>query len=216
MAGKKGSLSKVFYYFLYLLLIWTGYRYFFKLPSPVEEFLIKPVVWLLPILLFLIKDKKKKAESLGITSKNLFSGIYLVLALGAVFAIEAIFINLIKYDGFKFSSDIKGVAFFASFFVSLATAFTEEISFRGFVFTRVWDGLKNEWSANLITSLFWVLVHAPVLIFTAGINPGQILLNLVLTTIYSIGAGFIFARTKNVFSPVLLHVLWSWPILLFG
>lgn len=214
MPRNKKGLTKVFVYAFYLLFVWTLYRGTLQLPDYLEEFFVKPAIWLVP-LVYILKDKKKKLESLGITGKNLFPGIYLAIALGAVFAIEAILINFAKYDGFEFAANIGGQTIFVTLIISFATALTEEISFRGYLFNRFWEGFGNEWIANLITTLFWVGLHTPILVFAFGFELNQILVNLFLTTIYSIGAGFIFARTKNVFSPVVLHVLWSWPIILF-
>ena len=33
----------------YLLVVWGFYRFLFKMPEEVEELLIKPIIWLLPV-----------------------------------------------------------------------------------------------------------------------------------------------------------------------
>ena len=104
MASKKVK-SYTFYYLFYLLVIWTIYRFFFGFSDVVEELLIKPAIWLLPIF-FILKKEGKGLSSIGITNKNLFKGIYFALGLGAVFAIEALLANFAKYNGFNFSAKL--------------------------------------------------------------------------------------------------------------
>jgi len=50
---------------------------------------------------------------------------------------------------------------------------------------------------------------------TALKNATALAAYFLLTTLFGIGSAFVFARTRNVFSSILLHVLWEWPIILF-
>lgn len=198
----------------YLLIVWGFYRMLFKLPEEVEELIIKPVIWLLPVF-YLMRKERVGISSLGITSKNLFSSIYLALALGILFAIEGIIVNFIKYQGVEFSANIGSTSLWVGLGLSLATAVSEEVTFRGYIFNRVWYALGNEWKANFAVSFVWALVHIPIAIFWWELSlPGTVGL-LLLTTIFGIGSSYVFARTRNVLSSVLLHVLWEWPIILF-
>lgn len=214
MAKKKTKTDHTFYYIFYLLFIWTVYRYFVEIPDFAEELIVKPVIWLVPIL-FILKKQKRKLKSLGITKKNLFKGLYFALALGAVFAIEAIFANFAKYGSFQFNADIGNSEIFVPLLLSFVTAFSEEVTFRGYVFNRMWEKVESEWVANFIATLFWTAIHVPIVIFVWGLNFQASLTYLLLITIFGIGSSFVFARTRNVFSSVFLHVLWEWPIILF-
>lgn len=198
----------------YLLIIWGFYRFLFKLPEEIEELIVKPVVWLLPVFWY-TKKENLGLTSLGITLKNLFPAIYFALGLGAIFVIEAVIINFIKYGGLDFGANIGDKAIIASLGLSFATAFSEEISFRGYLFNRFWIGLGSEWKANFITSAFWTLIHVPIAVFLWKLTFSSTIIYLFLTTLFGIGSAFIFARTKNVFSSIFLHVLWEWPIILF-
>jgi len=151
-------------YSVYILIVWGFYRVLFKLPDNIEELILKPIIWLTP-LFFLLKKEKLGINSLGITLKNLFPAIYLSLGLGSIFAIEAIFLNFLKYKTFNFGANIGGGGLMLSLLVSFATAFSEEVSFRGYIFNRLWGVLNNEWLANIITSVVWALVHVPVTVF---------------------------------------------------
>jgi membrane protease YdiL (CAAX protease family) len=198
----------------YLLIVWGFYRLLFKLPEEIEELIIKPVIWLVPVFYF-VRKEKLSLSSLGITSKNLFPAIYFALGLGVIFAIEGIVINFVKYEGFDFGANIGEKALLASLGLSFATAISEEISFRGYLFNRVWKALENEWLANIITSFVWALIHVPIAFFVWKLDLVSALTYLFLTTLFGMGSAFVFARTKNVFSSIFLHVLWEWPIILF-
>lgn len=200
---------------VYLLIVWGFYRFLFELPEPVEELFIKPVVWLAPVI-YLLRKEKESIASLGLTLKNLFPSVYYALGLGAFFVIEALVINFIKYGGkFNLNANIGDLPFLTALGLSFATAFSEELTFRGYIFTRVWKFLKNELTANLLTSIFWALIHVPITIFVWKLDLSASILYLLLTTLFGVGSSFVFARTKNILSPILLHVLWQWPIILF-
>lgn len=199
---------------VYLLIIWGFYRFLFKLPEEVEELFIKPIIWLLPII-FLLRKERLGAQSIGITSKNLFSSVYLALALGIIFAIEGLIINFIKYGGIEFSANLGSLAFGSALGLSIATAISEEITFRGYLFNRVWYLVGNVWKANLLISFIWALIHIPVAVFWWKLNLAGTLGILLLITTFGIGSSFVFAKTKNISASILLHILWEWPIILF-
>jgi membrane protease YdiL (CAAX protease family) len=198
----------------YLLVVWGFYRFLFKLPEEIEELVVKPILWLVPIF-YLIRREKAKLESVGITFKNLLPSIYLSFGLGIIFTLEALLINFVKYKGFSFSTLFSTDALFISLGLSFATAISEEIAFRGFLFTRFKAGIGKEWTANLISSLIWALINVPITIFVWKLGFSSALVYLVLTFFFGIGSAFVFARTKNILSSILLHVFWAWPIILF-
>jgi membrane protease YdiL (CAAX protease family) len=214
MPKKKVVIKHATILIVYLLVVWGFYRFFIKLPEEVEELIIKPIVWLLPII-YLVNKEGGNLASVGITTKKLFPAIYFTLALGAVFAVEAIIIHFVKYDGFEFAANIGEKVLLISLGISFVTAFSEEVFFRGYLFNRIWSALRNEWVANIITSIMWALIHVPIAIFAWKLSLTSAAIYLFLTALFGVGSAFVFARTRNVFSSILLHILWQWPIILF-
>ena len=214
MTAKTAIIKNVTVYSVYLILIWAFYRFLFQLPDQVEELVVKPVLWLIP-LFWLLKKEGLGISSLGLTFKNLFPAIYLSIGLGAIFVGEGLLTNFLKYGGFHFGANLGSLPFMASLGLSFATAFSEETAFRGYIFSRLLSTLKNELSANIIQSLLWTAIHIPVAFFVWGYSLPQGIIYLVITAIFGIGSAFIFGRTKNIFGSILLHVLWEWPIILF-
>jgi membrane protease YdiL (CAAX protease family) len=115
----------------------------------------------------------------------------------------------------NFAANIGSAPFITSLGLSFATAFSEETAFRGYVFTRIWAATKNEWVANLVTSGLWTAVHVPIAFFVWQLSLSAGLTYLALTAVFGVGSAFVYARTRNIVSPILLHVLWEWPIILF-
>jgi membrane protease YdiL (CAAX protease family) len=207
-------LKNVTIYAAYLLVFWAFYRFLFKLPEDVEELIVKPVTWLLPLLIIL-KKEGKGLGSIGITLKNLFPSIYLSIGLGALFVAEALLTNYLKYGGFNFAANIGTLPLLPSLGLSFATAFSEETAFRGYIFGRLAAVMKNEMVANLIQTALWTAIHVPIAFLVLKMNLVSGLAYLFITAIFGLGSAFIFGRTKNVFGSVFLHVLWEWPIILF-
>ena len=99
--------------------------------------------------------------------------------------------------------------------LSFITALSEETAFRGYIFSRLLISLKSELIANIIQTLLWTAIHVPIAFFVWGYTLPQGIVYLFLTAIFGMGSAFIFGRTKNIAGPILLHVLWEWPIILF-
>lgn len=217
MKSKILQLKHAISLYAFLLIVWGFYRILFKIDDNIEELFVKPVIWLLP-LAYIIKKEGLGLSSLGWTTKNLFKSLYIGIGLGVLFAAVGFLANATKYGG-NTSFSTFGIASTSSFLfallVSLATATSEETVFRGFIFTRVWKAVENEFAANLITTIGWIIIHLPVLIMVYELGPTDLSVRLVLTGIFGFGSAYVFARTGNIASSVLLHVLWSWPIILF-
>jgi len=214
LPSKVSLVKNVTIYATYLIIIWAFYRFLFKLPDDIEELVVKPIVWIVPIIM-LIRKEGLGFGSLGFTFKNLFPSIYLSLGLGAVFVIEGIITNFMKYGSFHFGANIGNMPLMATLGLSFATAFSEETAFRGYIFNRLLYVSKSELIANLIATALWTGIHVPIAFFIWDLNLGAGIVYLFLTAIFGFGSSFIFARTKNVWGSIFLHVLWEWPIILF-
>ena len=214
MTAKTTIIKNVTVYSVYLVLIWAFYRFLFQLPDNVEELVVKPIIWLIPVFWFTNKEGFK-LSSLGFTFKNLFSSLYLSIGLGTIFLAEGLLANFLKYEHFNFGANIGSTSLMASLGLSFATAISEETAFRGYIFGRLLTTLKSETVANTIQTLLWTAIHIPIAFFVWGYTLPQGIIYLAVTALFGFGSAFIFARTKNIGGSILLHVLWEWPIILF-
>lgn len=211
---KTSIVKNVTIYVAYLVIVWAFYRFLFKFPDDVEEFIIKPIVWLVPLIYF-VRKEKEVITSLGITLKKLFPSIYLSLGLGSIFVIEGLLSNYLKYGHLNFAANIGSLPLMASLGLSFATAFSEETAFRGYIYSRLTMVFRGELIANLIQTLVWTIIHIPIAFFIWEYTIPQAAVYLAITAIFGLGSAFVFSRTKNIFGSILLHVLWEWPIILF-
>ena len=135
--------KRVFWLFLLVFLVWSFYRAVFFFPEWFEELILKPIIFLGPVF-FLLKKEKKDFTSIGLSTKNLFTNIRFGLGLGAVFALVGVLTNYWKYSGLYFISfGLTGTSLLRLMLIFLVTAFSEELLFRGYIFTRLLQVWKN-------------------------------------------------------------------------
>ncbi len=211
------SLKHVFALFSFIFVVWSFYRYLPEiLPLWAEELILKPLFWLVPTFWLVKRVERQSFSSLGFTKKKLFPSIYWGVGLGLVFALEGLLTNIVKYKGLNLISlGYSSTAFLGLFLLSLVTAFTEETVFRGYLFHRLWQIWQKEWLANIVSSFLFVIIHLPIGVFVLGYTPLVMFAYLFFVFIFAFGSAFVFGRTKNLLASILLHVFWSWPIVLF-
>jgi membrane protease YdiL (CAAX protease family) len=212
---KKTNLRQMLTLFSLIFIFWSFYRYFPEfLPVWFEELILKPAFWLLPTFWLVLNLEKQSLFSLGFTSKNLTRAFYWGLGLGVIFFIEGFLINILKYRGLQINfPSLENLL--SVLLLSLVTAFTEETLYRGYFFTRFFRLWRHELWANLASSFLFALIHLPMGVFILSYAPSMLLIYFFLIFIFGAGSAFIFARTQNLLSSILLHLFWSWPIVLF-
>ena len=213
---EKLSSKHVFALFSFIFIFWAFYRYLPEPPVWVSELILKPLVWLLPTYWLVRKIEKQPLNSIGITKKNLLPAFYWGIGLGLVFILEGLLTNILAFRGIQLkAAEFNLLNFLVAMVLSLATAVSEEIVFRGYIFNRFRQIWQKEWGANFLTSLLFVLIYLPVGIFVLGYTPWLMLVYLIFVFIFSLASGFVFGRTDNVLASILLHLFWSWPAILF-
>ncbi len=216
--GVAKELELIFGYWAFLFVLWGLYRFLFRLPEELEEGILKPLIWL-GSLFWLVgaKEGRPVFSSLGFSRKNILSSSLWGIGLGIILAFEGLLVNYLKYGSFSFISTPyeSTEAFFIAFGLSFVTAACEEIAFRGFMLNRLAETLKEEKISNLLTSFCFTLIHFPAAFFVYHYPFPEIVFYFLLIFLASLVAGFSFLRNKNVLAPILVHLFWWWPIILF-
>lgn len=200
----------------WIVLFWALYRYFFHLPEWADEFIFKPLVFVVPILWYVMKIEKRPLSSIGLTGKNFFNSIYVGLGFGFVFAIEGIAANALKYG----KLEISPIAAFQQYgmgllVLSAATAFSEEVLSRGFVFTRLFEGKKNLWYAALMSTLMFVFLHIPILAFSLKLHGMGLVLFFITDFILGFANSLLLYNTNSLIAPILVHIFWNMTVALY-
>ncbi len=211
------SAKHVFALFSFIFVVWAFYRFFPEiLPAWVDELILKPLFWVLPTFWLVRRVEKEKLSSLGFTMKNFWPSLYWGIGLGVVLALEGLLTNIFKYRGLNLVNlNYSAWDFLGVVVLSFVTAFSEETVFRGYIFSRLSRLWKSEWLASVVSAFLFALIYLPVAIFVLSYRPAVMLVYLFFVFVYGFASTFVFARTGNIISSILLHVFWSWPIILF-
>lgn len=213
----KNPTEWVYQFWAWQVLIWSLYRYFFSFSEPVDEFLFKPLVFVLPVLWYIRKKERKHIESIGITTKNFWFSLVLGCGFGLLFAGEAFVANILKYGHMHFRSAgvVATYGIPMLFLLSLATSFSEELLSRGFLFTRLLEGSKRLWYAACMSSFLFVAFHIPILTTTLRYTGTTLILFFLTNIVLGITNSLIFHKTKSLVAPILIHLFWNVTVAVF-
>lgn len=201
----------------WIVLAWALYRYFFRFPEWADEFIFKPLVFVLPVLWYVKNREKRPLSTLGLNGANLFTSIYIGLGFGFVFALEGLAANAIKYGKLQivpieaFTQYGMGVLIL----LSAATAFSEELLSRGFVFTRLLEGKKGLISSAIISTLLFVVLHIPILAFSLKLQGMALVLFFVTDFVLGFANALLLYNTRSLVAPILVHIFWNMTVALY-
>ncbi len=201
----------------WVVLVWAFYRYFVHLPEWADEFIFKPMVFVFPILWYLKNKEKRSFGSIGLTTNNFFTSVYIGLGFGFVFAIEGLAANAIKYG----KLEILPIAAFEQYglgmllLLSAATAISEEILSRGFVFSRLIEGKKGLLFASFVSTLMFVVLHIPILAFSSKLQGSALLLFFVTDFVLGFANSLLLYNTGSLVAPILVHIFWNMTVALY-
>lgn len=207
----------VYQLWAWILLIWSLYRFFVTgMPEWADEFIFKPLVFVVPVVWYVIKKEKRTLETVGVTGKNFFTALYVGLGFGMIFAIEGLFANYIKYGDLNIDpiGAFKQYGFLLLLF-SLATAFSEELLSRGFVFRRIYEQTKNLPFSAFLSAIMFVLLHVPILVSTHKFYGLTLILFFSTEFVLGLANGIVFFYTGSLVAPMLVHLFWNMTVALY-
>ncbi|OGB85006.1 hypothetical protein A2994_02495 [candidate division Kazan bacterium RIFCSPLOWO2_01_FULL_48_13] len=211
------ALDPVYQLWGWIALAWALYRYFFRLPEWADEFIFKPIVFVVPVLWYVLKKERRSLSSLGLTGKNLFTSIYIGLGFGFVFALEGLAANAIKYGRLQINpiEAFTQYGMVALILLSLATAFSEELLSRGFVFNRILEVKKSLPYAAIVSTALFVLIHVPILVTMHKLQGVTLILFFVTDIILGFANSLLFFRVRSLVAPILVHIFWNMTVALY-
>ena len=210
------SLTPVYRLWAWILLGWALYRYFVHFPEWADEFIFKPLVFVLPVIWYVRSIEKQKLATLGLTMRNFFTSVYIGLGFGIVFAVEGLITHAMKYG----KLDVNPIGAFQQYgfyliIVSLATAFSEELLSRGFVFNRILEKTKNLPWAAILSSFMFMAIHVPILLTTNRLTGMTLILFFVTDFVLSLANALLYYNTGSLVAPILVHVFWNMTVALY-
>ncbi len=211
------SLDPIYQLWAWVLLAWSLYRYFIKFPEWADELIFKPLVFAAPVLWYVTKKEKRLLESVGLTGKNFFTSIYIGIGFGFVFALEGLATNAIKYGKIQINpiASFEQYGLFLLLFLSIATAFSEELLSRGFLFSRIYEKTKSLPYASFLSTILFVLLHIPILVTSLKLHGTVLILYFLTDIILGLANSLLFFNTGSLVAPILVHVFWNLTVALY-
>ncbi|MBK1813220.1 CPBP family intramembrane metalloprotease [Clostridium sp. YIM B02505] len=174
------------------------YRFIFYIPIVILQ--------LAPVFIF-IKVRKQGLRSIGLKKDKILKSIFLGIIFSMPFNIPLI-ISEISEKG-KILGLTNLILTFVYFFIEIALV--EEISFRGFIQTRIQSLIKSKWVSILVVGVMFALMHIPFQIIKANMPLGDFIVkdsfHLVFTFVIHVYLVYIYTRDNNIISSSITHTL---------
>lgn len=207
----------IFQFWAWQLLIWALYRYFFHFPEWVDEFIFKPAVFVVPVIWYVLQRERLSLATIGLTAKNIKRNILLGLGIGLVFTLEGMGVNIATHGSLHLqqlqATAIYSIGFLA--LLSLATAFSEELLSRGFLFSRLYNQTKRLWYAIVMSTCMFVAFHIPILVTSLKFQGPTLILFFFTSIVLAVANSIVFFQTKSLVTPLLIHFFWNMTVALF-
>lgn len=211
---------QVYSVWFFIFLAWAFYRSKFFLPEWADELIVKPLIFVLPVIYIVIIREKNKFKELGIPTslKDLLLDLYIGVAVGVFFAFEGLLANYLKYGKFSFGpiDALKlsgGVPFFL--LLNLVTGISEEILARGYLYKRLYKISQNQLWASVYSSFFFLLLHIPIMFTRLRLTGTSLIVYPISILILGITNCYIFSYRKNLTLPILIHTFWNMTVALY-
>ena len=193
-----------------ILIIWAFYRAWFRTSLPIwfDEFIAKPIVFILPVYLY-IKYAEKRNFFSAVGLKGISGKSFVYIKLTVVGSVT--FLTMLRrYANLPSSLSMENFVYL--FVISLATGISEQILTTGFILLRLYDDSKNPFTATFFASILFFFIHVPILLTNEKIM-GFMLIKVMLTDLMlSLSIGFTYLARKNLIPPILVHTFYNLSI----
>ncbi|MBI4990780.1 CPBP family intramembrane metalloprotease [Candidatus Gottesmanbacteria bacterium] len=211
---------QVYLVWFVIFLLWAFYRANFNLAEGVDEFLIKPLIFVLPVIFAVRFRERRRLSSLGIPAspRDFFVDLYLGVVVGILFALEGLLANYLKYGKLSFGPVMAlqisgGVVPFL--FVNLATSIWEEILGRGYLYQRLYEISKNQFGSAFTSGFLFLLLHIPIMFTRLHLTGISLLVYPVSILLLGITNSYILRWRGSLTLPILIHTFWNMTVALY-
>lgn len=196
-----------------ILIVWAFYRSYLKMPIWFDEFVAKPIVFVLPVFYYVIKvDKKNIFEYFFFKTKfsDLVKDFFYGLGFSVLFLITSMAASYFRSGKFVFLGEFPSAPdFFYIVILALATGITEEILSRGFVLRKLYEESKNVLSSTFFASVLFFFLHVPILFANAKITGNMLLIFMITDLLLSMVNGLIFLQRRSLLVPIFIHAFYN-------
>jgi membrane protease YdiL (CAAX protease family) len=196
-----------------ILIVWAVYRSYLKMPVWFDEFIAKPIVFVLPVFYYVRRVDKKKILDyfyFKFGFKEIINDFLYSLGVGLIFLVTAILASYFREGKVIFMDRLPTIPGFIFIIITaLATGITEEILSRGFVLRKLYDESKNVLSSTFFASLLFFFLHLPILLTNIKITGNMLLLFMATDMLLSMVNGLIFLQKRSLAIPIFIHAFYN-------
>ena len=167
------------------------------------------------LCIVLILLRKQKVTTIGFTKKNAGNSIVLGSVLGTLVVIGNIVVNLVWAHQLAQIQNIIANLFYYMLVISLV----EEVTFRGYIQTRIYGLVKKPLFAIILGGILFMLMHIPFQMGHAKLGllayVQQSWITLIFTFIWHVVFDFLYRKYNAIYASTIFHGLMDWANYLF-
>lgn len=213
---ESSHLEKVLNVWAIVLIIWSVYRAKFltELPLWTDEFIAKPIVFILPVYIFIKKvEKTEFLQALDLKLHKSGKELLVGIALGLL-VLASVILGYLRQTNLSLNALLGNVNYLYLLSISMATGISEEILSRGFVLKRLYEASKNMISASFFASVLFFFLHIPILFTTSDIGGFMLVRVMFADVVFSFLVSFIFIQRRSLIAPILIHAFYIFSLLI--
>jgi membrane protease YdiL (CAAX protease family) len=208
MKQKTSPLQKTLNLWAIILIVWAFYRAKLQMPAWFDEFIAKPLVFVLPVYYYITKRERLSFfKGIGFYPNRLAKDLVVGTFIGLIIIITVFFTSFLQNKKVIFPSG----QLLTLVTITLAAAISEEILSRGFVLKRLYEDSKNKFSASFLASILYFFLHIPILFTNPNLTQHILLLYMVIEIIFSFIISLIFLD-YGLLIVVLIHFFYSFAL----
>jgi len=215
---KVTPLQKALNLWAVILIVWAFYRSYLKLPVWFDEFIAKPLVFILPVFYYVRNvDKQSVCQyfCLKLKFKEIINDLFYSLGIGLVFLVTAMAATYFRSGKFAFLGKVPSFEqFIYLLLIALATGITEEILSRGFVLRKLFEDSKKTLSSVFFASILFFFLHVPILFTNVKITGNMLIVFMTTDMLLSMVNGLLYLQRKSLIVPILIHTFYNLVIAL--
>ncbi len=207
MQKNKTTLIDLLKVYAVIFLLWTLYRIFVHFPELVDEAIVKPLLWIVPVIfmgknsLGLIVKSFKTTRSYNILF-GLFIGILYFCLYTFLFSLRQGLPHLNPDHFSLFGMGIQA-------FIAVCTGIVEELVFRRYFLGQCISVLNDRVISNIFVSILFALIHLPIIIFSYHYGIAEAVSYLSILTLSSFIYGLVYLHKKSVIASASTHAIWN-------
>lgn len=198
------------------LILLSIYRWYFETSLPIwlDEFIVKPLIFFVPIYYFISHEEDRPFwRALGFEWKSFGTNIGIGIGIGMILLFSQIIANYIEFNQIQ-PPQLTFLPVYSPFLliaVAFATSFTEEALSRGFLLKRFLDykNPKSNILSLIYSSILFVFLRIPMIMTNELISGYMILQLMAIDFFLSILLGYVFIQRRNIIAPIIIHFFYT-------